>query len=138
MNKWSKWKKFSEDNLKENPKEPGIYKIRIQGIKISRFLGEDKNGILSIGKSKNIKQRLKQFYKGFTEKKYHSEGKTLFIIAQKHPSWMKLHINHLEYSYCLTKTDEQAIEYEELEIKKYFNKFGEVPPLNSIIPKKYL
>ncbi len=44
MNKWSMWKKFTEDNLEENPKEPGIYKIRICGESIYRFLGEDKNG----------------------------------------------------------------------------------------------
>ena len=136
MNRWSKWKKFTEDNLKGNPKEPGIYRIRIQGIKISRFLGEDKNGILAIGKSNNIWRRLKSFFRSANGKKGHSEGRTLYLILKNKKSG--LDIENLEYSYCLTKSDEQAIEYEELEIKKYFNKFGEVPPLNSIIPKKYL
>ncbi len=135
MNKWTKWQKFEVENLKGNPKEPGIYRIRIRGIKICRFLGEDKNGILAIGKSNNIFRRLKQFFRSTSGKKGHSEGKTLHLILKS--GKLKLDTKNLEYSYCLTETDEQAFKCEELEIKKYFKKFGEVPPLNSLIPKKY-
>ena len=74
--------------------------------------------------------------KSTSGKKEHSEGRTLHLILKSGKSG--LDIENLDYSYRLTESDEQAFKCEELEIKKYFKKFGEVPPLNSMIPKKYL
>lgn len=132
-----KWQCFSEDNLKNNPDLSGIYKIRIKNNPIDRLLGQDKQGILAIGKSNDLKKRLKQFYKGFTEGKSHSEGKTLHLIMKNNPKWGEEIIDKLEFTYTVTKTEEEAIKLEEKEIKTYFKKFGEVPPLNSAIPGKY-
>ena len=80
---WSNWENI--ENLPDYEGK-GVYRIRLvdnkgKSISIQRFLGEDKDGIIVIGKTKNIKTRLKQFYKVVIEtKKYpHSEGLTIHL-----------------------------------------------------------
>ncbi len=68
---WSNW-----ENIEKLPdyEGKGVYRFRLvdnkgKSISIQRFLGEDKDGIIIIGETENIKTRLKQFNKVVLEKK---------------------------------------------------------------------
>ncbi|OLS23919.1 MAG: hypothetical protein HeimC3_22620 [Candidatus Heimdallarchaeota archaeon LC_3] len=66
-NEWSDWGPINSDI---NNKFSAVYEIRLkysnQGIQ--RWLKEDSEGILCIGKTKNLKKRIKQFKATLTKK----------------------------------------------------------------------
>jgi len=135
---WSKWKKIDE---KSGYDGFVVYKIRLydkkckQPITLRRFFGMDRKGILAIGRTKNIERRRKQFYKGINDGAGHSEGNLLRqsyspCFESKYPN------TNYEFQYSF-KRDGRKKKTEEIEIKKYFKKHGEVPPLNSAIPNRY-
>lgn len=128
---WSNWK-----NIKNLPdcEGKGVYRIRLvdnngKSISIQRFLGEDKDGIIVIGQTINIKTRLKQFYKVVKEeKKYsHSEGLTIHLLKSIKKFSEK--IKSCTFQYTFSKVDEPKEEEKKL-LRSYFEEYGEIPPLN--------
>ena len=62
--KWSEWLPFGEVALGGLPEKEGIYEFRCVGEKgapivISRLKDKDSNGIIYIGSSENLKNRIK-------------------------------------------------------------------------------
>lgn len=134
---WSDWK---EINQSANYNQPAIYRVRLvregKPVQICRFLGTDKDGILCIGKTTNMDSRRKQFVKALIGTFGHSEGNLLQILEKVSPLTALYPYRQYEYSFAkVSGTDKDTIE--EVQIKSYVKLFGEVPPLNSAIPKRY-
>ena len=125
--------KLLENWKQESFEGNAIYKIVLKGSPIERLLEKDTDGILVIGKTKNLKNRLKQFNNALGKGKGHSEGNTLFLIKEQFDRKFK----NPSLWYWYKEVRECDLDKEEAEeIKQYMNVFGEVPSLNSNIPQK--
>lgn len=119
----------------------GIYFIIALGrskqpIKIKRLLEDDTNGILYIGKTKrSFKERISQFKHTILSKRNYNSHSAAFLIKSTHKlkNYVEKHRLIVE---IFPSKDPDRKEY--IELKKYQNKFGELPPLNSSMPVKYL
>ena len=138
MSRWSDWIDIGRN---ASYKGCGVYKIRLanskESIGIRRFLGKDKEGILMIGESKNIGERIKYFRGAMEGKSYrHAEGKRLSLI-KKYTCFMERYKDcKLQYSFKKLQNKSEAKKEEERLLKCYFKKYGEVPPLNNNLPGK--
>jgi hypothetical protein len=117
---------------KNIPESGGVYHIRCfkdnKVIKINRVLGIDNDGILYIGKSDNLRERLRMLWRVINPK----------LKATAHTFGTKYNDNkNLRFAFPLKTlfvSIEVAEEPKKLEnelLDKYFIKFGEVPPFNS-------
>ncbi|MBA7518404.1 hypothetical protein ES705_10474 [subsurface metagenome] len=140
MSRWSEWV-----DLKKNAsyKSCGVYKIRLADLKdcpieIPRFLVKDKDGIIQIGSSINTEKRIKCFRSAMEGKGCaHAEGKRLNLI-KKYTNFTGRYNNcKIQYSFKKFESEIEARKAEELLLKCYFKKHGEVPPLNNNLPKRY-
>ena len=97
-------------------------------IKIDRVLGQDEEGILYIGKSENIRERLRMLWRVLNPK----HKATAHTFGKKYNENKKLReafpLKSLFISYRISPYP-KLLEYKFLD--KYFLKFGEVPPFNS-------
>src|SRR5438876_46242 len=103
---WSEWE--SLDHLPDH-RGHGVYRIRLcesgKVISIQRFLGCDNEGILCIGKSKNLKKRLEQFRRDKETGRGHYEASRLSkkLLDEQFPN------RTYEYSFIkLDPDNEQA------------------------------
>ena len=107
-----------------------------QPIKIKRLLEDDSSGILYIGKTeRGFKDRMSQFNHTLRSKKNYNSHSAAFLIKSTHKlkNYVEKHRLIVE---IFPSKDPDRKEY--IELKKYQNKFGELPPLNSSMPVKYL
>jgi hypothetical protein len=132
-----KWKSF-DINQQVKYDGPGVYKIRLfreeRPVPIRRFGGIDEEGILMIGVSDNIERRRKEFVRASNKGYQHSEGMQWFLV--KHVSHLRESIYSLRFEFIETDTKERAEEMEGEEAWRYFEKYWETPPLNSVLPKR--
>ena len=140
MSRWNEWVDLEKN---ASYKGCGVYKIRLadskdRPIEIPRFLDKDKDGILQIGRSKDIEKRIKRFRGAMEEKEYHhAEGKRLNLI-KKYTNFIGRYNNcKIQYSFKKLQNESEARTEEERLIKCYFKRHGEVPPLNNNLPKRY-
>lgn len=122
--------------------EPAVYAVRLLNrgkvIPITRFLGVDIEGILTIGMSTNIKRRCKQFNHGHDKGRGHSAANILNFLRKKSKAYKsKLSDPSFEIAYKVVADRSAAIKLEEILTRRYLKRFGEVPPLTSVIPKRY-
>jgi len=133
-------------DIEENPDFDGcgVYRVRLVDskgfpIEIPRFLDNDKDGILQISRSENIKKGI-NFFRGAIEgKKYaNAEGKRLYLI-KKHTNFPEMHKNYrVQYSIMKWADKREArIEQERL-LKWYIKRYGEAPPVNNYFTEKYI
>lgn len=117
---------------KRIPESGGIYFIYVYNnklpIKVSRVLGIDNDGVLYIGKSENLRERLRMLWRVINPKL----KATAHTFGTKYNNNKKLReafpFKSLYVSYTIT-TEPKTLESELID--KYFLKFGEVPPFNS-------
>ena len=64
---WTSWSILSELDLKVVPSDPGVYVIAA-GRTFSRVVGDDPEGILDIGESVGLRQRLRDFIRCATNR----------------------------------------------------------------------
>lgn len=127
------------DNLFELKKEvinanveekSGVYQIRCcknnQTLPISRLINTDSFGILSIGSSINVRQRLKQFVDGMSKGKGHSSGNRYYYFELNRKEMLG------EYNLMFVVRYTEDYEKEEAKLMRgYSDYFGELPPLNN-------
>lgn len=135
--KWQDWKGVREEC---QHKAYAIYEFRIidqegRVVSIPRFAREDQEGILCIGKASNMARRLKQFRTGVEKCNGHSEAKLIHLV-NKHCDNFSIDLSKVQYRYCKC-SESELDQIEEEHIKAYVKKYGEVPPFNSSIPKRY-
>jgi predicted GIY-YIG superfamily endonuclease len=150
MSNWSKWKDISSiDNLAgQLSKIPGVYKMRLSNSAgrahpIGRLLDADKKGVLAIGESVNLARRIKEFHRAYIGDRFmrHSVGDRLFLVLMCQYSRFKTaYQNNVKIQFAVMKLNNktEAETKEERLLKGYFKKFGELPPLNSLMPDKYI
>jgi hypothetical protein len=114
------------------PECGGVYFIHSYNnqipIRLNRLLGADEEGILYIGKSDNLRERLRMLWRVLNP----SQKATAHTFGKKYNSNEKLReafpLESMYISYRIS-TEPKTFEFELLD--KYFLKFGEVPPFNS-------
>ena len=134
---WNDWVGVDEEC---ECKQSAIYEFRIvdeegEAMAIRRLAGVDKGGTLCIGKANNMRRRLRQFRDGVINCKGHSEAKLIHLV-NRHCDNFSVSIKSIQYRYSIcvvSKLDSS----EEQCIKLYIKNYGEVPPFNSAIPKRY-
>lgn len=125
---------FSDDNFWEQiPETKGVYKlvsvdfITLKPVPVQRVCGIDKDGILYIGESQNLRNRLCDLKKSILEKfksdshpagiQYKTNGMLMDMFSET-----SLAINYIEID--SHKNEETRL------LSEYRLKFGELPPLN--------
>ena len=130
------------NSIKASYQFPGIYIIRISDddcnpITIALLLGNDSTGTISIGESKNVGKRIRQFFRSMNGGRGHSEGNVMYSIYLS-TNFNGIHQNHkIQFAARELKNKERAQQEEEILLKHYFNKYGELPPLNHSQPGKH-
>ena len=117
---------------KRIPESGGVYFINSYNdnnlAKLNRVLGQDEDGILYIGKSENLRERLRMLWRVLNPKL----KATAHTFGTKYYNNKKLEeafpLKSLYVSFRIT-TKPKILESELLD--KYFSKYGEVPPFNS-------
>lgn len=110
---------------KEIVESPGVYFLIYPNINPQRFGGKDKDGILYIGKSNNLKRRISNLRRGIINRnnEYHSVSKNYIKIFYKDK------LNDLKVGYIVSdKNNYTKLESEFLEL--YFKKYKDLPVLN--------
>ena len=150
MSNWSKWQDISPiKNLAgELSKVSAVYKIRLSDsagrpIPVGRLLGIDKKGVLAIGESVNLARRIKELYKAYIGDRFmrHSVGDRLFLVLVCQYSHFKTtYQNNSRVQFVVMKLSNktEAETEEERLLKDYFKTYGELPPLNSLMPDKHI
>lgn len=122
--------------------EPAAYRVRLlkdgKPFQMNRLLGRDEEGLLSIGKTKDMEGRRAQFISGVVNGYGHSEGNLLRLLVLY--SGLKERVPsrpQIECQFLACKSEDEAIKTEARLLKDYLCRFGELPPLNSAIPNRY-
>jgi hypothetical protein len=123
MSNWSRWRDISSTQQSGDLSDrPGVYKIRLadsQGhqIPIERFLGKDSEGLLTIGESKHLRTRVKEFEGGWSKGRFgrSTTGDRLFLaLVFKQSYWKSRYRNPLlQVSVMKVSSKKQAQKQEE-------------------------
>jgi hypothetical protein len=113
-------------------KEPGAYKI-VCSEEIRRLRGADPEGILVIGESVNLRNRVGQFIRTVIDEKNssHSEGVTFYNLGMS----TRFPVSTLRFKFAVTGTKAEAEALEAKTMKAYEDRHWEFPPLNFKSPK---
>jgi hypothetical protein len=113
--------------------KPGVYHIysldpKNKPKKLHRLIGKDEEGILYIGKSENLRERLRMLWRVLNP----DLKATAHTFGEKYNTYQVLKLNFplntlaIKFS-CSNNAKELEIKL----IDEYINNFGEVPPFNS-------
>lgn len=138
-NKWSRWAPLSRDCEHERP---AVYEVRVCGprgpLPLGRLLQRDPRGLLCVGMTKNMLSRHCGFLNGLERGRGHSEANLLHRLEKSTPLKRVMPRRVYQYRFRPVRNRADAKKLEERLIKGYVKRFGEVPPLNSAIPNRYL
>lgn len=141
---WSEWKNLEKLSKKVGretfvgvPRKPGVYEIRwVENGKpreIPRLNGIDKNGIIYIGRGKNLKFRIREFWRALKEEEKsgdekvpHSGGNTYSFF--KFGKVIKR--KDLEVRWQVLNSEKEAKDAERCLIYKYVRQYFDRPLLN--------
>ena len=110
---------------KEIVESPGVYFLIYPSLNPQRFGGKDKDGILYIGKSNNLKRRISSLRRGILNwnNEYHSVSENFRKLFDKNT------YNELGVGYIVSdEKNYSRLESEFLEL--YFKKYKDLPILN--------
>jgi hypothetical protein len=120
---------------------PAVYAVRVLNegrvCRIPRFLGTDPNGILTIGMTTNFDRRRRQFIRGMNHGRGHTAANLLYPLKTR--KLFHSTIPEPSYQICFrrAKDEANARSWEELLTRQYVRRFGEAPPLTSLVPNRY-
>ena len=141
----AKWNKLiTIDEAYKNATEgPGIYVIS-QRTNINRIIGNDPKGILYVGKSIKLKQRLNQFIKYYHPAsgilwEHKKIAMMIFDDDCKKEADLNDKLGILSVRIAETSSSDKEVldRHERAVLFAYLLKHGETPPLNSSIPGKW-
>ncbi|MDY3554254.1 hypothetical protein R5W24_003373 [Gemmata sp. JC717] len=118
-----------------------VYEFRIvvggTPLTLGRMLSSDPSGVLVIGCTGNMYRRWCQSQTA-RSKCYGSSTLNLLYYLEHYSPLPERHPTAVyEYRYAVAESPVQAKVWEERLLKRYFRTFGELPPLNSTLPKRY-
>lgn len=147
MSGWTQWTEISrKEEFKKLYQACGVYKIRALDsagcpIEIGRFHDTDKDGILLIGNSKRVGERIRDFYKAYEQYRFsrHNVGERLFLLKYllRNVTSFKERVCAIEFSVEQLKSKNEAVAEEERLLKCYVLKYAELPPLNRNLPDNH-
>jgi len=123
--------------------ESGIYVLSTSNMPLNRAMGVDTSGILYIGKSSNLKSRisaLKTSNHNATWFLFQNRSLARFYINSEIKDDDKKMSHHVgELNITLAKSTPEFSEsiLETIALFTYVNNFGETPPLNSALPRRW-
>lgn len=125
----------------EYKNQSGIYVLSSNKL-IPRAMGEDKAGILYIGKSKNLYSRisgLRTSNHNATWYLYNNRKLAKFYISKDIPSNKNEGMSKYVESLIITlvKDSPESGDLEAISLLSYVQLYGESPPLNNALPKKW-
>ncbi|MEE9615192.1 MAG: hypothetical protein V3W31_09660 [Thermodesulfobacteriota bacterium] len=136
------WRTNGLDELWESaPTSAGIYIIKCNKV-VRRVAGQDHSGILYIGKSIKLRRRLKRFIdfnhiaSGFLWENREVAGGILGERCQSDEDYLIEQLGKLKVKFS-TINKSKLEEAERAVLHAYVRKFGEVPPLNNSLPKRW-
>ncbi len=122
----------------------GVYIIRLADpegfpVEIPRFIDSDKDGILQICYSENIKRGIYRFLRATEGKRYaHSGGERLQLLKKYTNLEKRYEGCKMQYSFKRQPNRRDARVDQERLLKYYVKKYGEVPPNNNNFPDKHI
>lgn len=120
---------------------PAVYQFRLveadAPVRLGRMLGVDQDGILVIGCTTNMLNRCYQSRSGWRKASGSSTMNWLYYIERHTPFRDHHPTARFEYRFAVAESEAQVVEWEERLLKSYFRRFGELPPLNAIMPNRY-
>ncbi len=125
------------DRLKH---QPGVYRIRAfyeqaQPRAVRRFNGDDPEGILHIGMSSNLFNRLRSFYRGAVEQKFPAHFASSEFIKWKFDK--SVPADQLRFDFIGTPNAQAAKDLETELHRAYRYKFLDRPPLDGTSGKRF-
>jgi hypothetical protein len=118
-----------------------VYAVRLLDrgavVPIPRFLGVDAEGLLTIGMTTDLERRRCQFIRGYTKGRGHSAGNLLFFLNSVEVFQRSFCDASYEISFYAVTDEQEARRLESQVTKEYLARFGEGPPLTSVIPDRY-
>lgn len=125
---WTCWQRFEAALAsRQLTTGPGVYVISAGG-PLNRAVGTDPEGHLEIGESKNLKSRLKKFWKcaGSRGSTGHSAGwgYSFFKLSAHFP------LQDLRVRWTSVLSKAAAVELESRRMRSYIARHYELPPLN--------
>lgn len=128
---WTRWSNLTADLVAAELPDAGCYVLACPSWRpVERLLDTDPHGLLDIGESGNLGRRLRELFRCITkpEATGHMAGwriGTLGLLSE-----LKVDVSELRLSWCILPS-KGAAELEEGRIMKiYFDRFGELPPVN--------
>ncbi len=131
--KWSMaYQLFNSKDHLEVKGKPGVYRIRAftedgEPLTLNRVRGADREGILHIGKSKNLGTRIRMFRQA-------AEGlKASHHAGCEFHNWQYQNLiprDRLRFDYFKTSTESEALRLERLLHEQYRSLFLDRPPLD--------
>lgn len=116
-------------------REPAMYWVWLDDYPIPRALREDPNGTLSIGKTKSLDARFRQYCSGMTRGRGHSSANRMYYLAWKSPAARPLLRQEIVFSY--KRLPFAALEAAEQKyLHDYVLRYGEPPMLNAALPNR--
>ncbi len=142
---WSTWQGIAHARF-EQMDYPGIYQVGMvdeaqNPIPICRLGDTDKEGIIYIGVSENVGERIEDFRHTAVEIKGEHDGASTYILMQA--NFRSLGHNYanckLQYRVMRLSGSDKAehTKQEATILADYFNKYNELPPCNSNFPEKW-
>lgn len=139
---WSETKTLNERiDDSYDYESPGIYLLSTSKL-IPRAMNVDKSGILYIGKSSNLKSRisgLRTSNHNATWFLFNNRNLARFYINQDIPDDgpLKNYVGKLNVTLAKANSSYPDHELEAIALFSYLSAFGEMPPLNNALPKRW-
>lgn len=130
---WSDWSPLDDTKIEDVPAKPGAYEFRAVDEKnrtrtIRRCFGEDRNGVLGIGESNNLRTRLAALLRCMQdpEQAGHMAGwrYAYLKMEQIYP------LGRIQFRFRTTCDKDAAYELEGTLLHEYVARHFEMPPLN--------
>lgn len=126
---WTDWMSLENSAIKEIPNDPGVYRIALRE-EISRLSATDPEGLLLIGKSVNVGNRVRKFIgSAFDDIPGHVAGERFDLLDLSDELGARR--SDLHVSWFASESKDGASKLEETLLNRYQIRFGEVPPLNN-------
>lgn len=124
---WSDWELLMKADLALIPNQPGAYMIAAKH-SIHRAFGEDPEGILDVGESKNLRDRIRAFIgcANGNRSSGHMAGWRFYEFDFN----LRFPVDSLYLSWHKADSKAEAYALEESILKEYLAQHSELPPLN--------
>lgn len=137
MNRFTDWLHF---DTAPDHNGAAVYEVRIVvdgvPVRLGRILGTDPDGILVKGCTSRMTKRWRESHTA-RRRGYGSSTMNLLYYLERYTPLPRVYpTSQIKYRFRVMQSGEQAKSEEESMLKGYLTTFGELPPLNSVLPNR--